>query len=133
MVELKEKILAEVDAPKYNIKLKSDGIVYVVFKENTMLDIDLQIEMLNIYKEITKDELTPFMFEAEYGVEITKEARDNAIVMEDQTPCKVTAVIVQNIAYALIANFYMKFNKPKRPFKVYNKKEEAIEWLKSHL
>lgn len=133
MIELEERIVSEVDTAKYNIKLKSDGIVYVVFKDNTTLDIDLQIEMLNVYNEITRGTLTPFLFEAKDGVEITKEARHNAIVMEDKTPCKVTAVIVQNIAYAMIANFYMKFNKPKRPFKVFNKREEAIEWLKSHL
>lgn len=126
-------ILKEVDASEYNIKLKSDGIAYVLFKENCVLDVDLQNKMLKSYIEITDSKLTPFIFQAEDGINVTKEARDNAIAMEEASPCKAMAVIVSNIAYAMIANFYMKFNKPKRPYKVFNKKEEGIEWLKQYL
>ncbi len=42
-----------------------------------------------------------------------------------------TAVVVDTLAYKLIANFYLKFNKPKRPYKVFSKEEEAIKWLKT--
>lgn len=126
-------VLKEVDASEFNIKLKSDGIAYVLFKENCVLDVDLQLRMLKFYNEITNSKLTPFIFEAEDGLNVTKEARDNAIKMEEESPCSAMAVIVSNIAYAMIANFYMKFNKPKRPYKVFNKREEGIEWLKQYL
>jgi len=126
--ELKQIVL-----PEGTVTLKTNGIIYVNYKKDTTVDIDVQTRMLNAFNEITEKKLTPFFIEAEDGVTVTKEARDNAIVIEESTPCKVTAVLVQNIAYAMIANFYVKFNKPKRPFKVFNKRDEAIEWLKSHL
>ncbi|MBK7817490.1 MAG: hypothetical protein IPJ60_07930 [Sphingobacteriaceae bacterium] len=126
--ELKQIVL-----PEGIVTLKTDGIVYVKYAVDTTVDLDVQARMLDAFNEITEKKLTPFLFEAEDGVTVTKEARDNAIVMEESTPCKATAVLVQNIAYAMIANFYVKFNKPKRPFKVFNKKNEAIEWLKLHL
>ncbi len=126
--ELKQIVL-----PEGIVTLKTDGIVYVKYAVDITVDLDVQARMLDAFNQLTEKKLTPFLFEAEDGVTVTKEARDNAIVMEESTPCKATAVLVQNIAYAMIANFYVKFNKPKRPFKVFNKKDEAIEWLKAHL
>ncbi len=123
------EIVKEIDEQEFNLKLKSDGIVYVLFKENTVLDIPLQNKMLKCYIEITGNKLTPFLFEAEDGLIVTKEARDNAIVMEESSPCMAMAVIVSNIAYAMIANFYLKFNRPKRPYKVFSKKEDGAKWL----
>jgi len=126
-------VIKEVVLPELSVSLKSDGIVYVKYNQDVTLDIPLQAKSLEAFNEVTKKKLTPFLFEADLGISVTKEARDNAIVMEDQTPCKATAVLVQNIAYALIANFYMKFNKPKRPYKVFNNREEAVDWLKGYL
>lgn len=123
------EIIKEIDEQEFNLKLKSDGIVYVLFKENTVLDIPLQNKMLKSYIAVTDNKLTPFLFEAEDGLIVTKEARDNAIVIEESSPCMAMAVIVSNIAYAMIANFYMKFNRPKRPYKVFNKREDGVKWL----
>ena len=73
----------------------------------------------------------PFLFTAEDYVTVGKEARDNAIKMEDRYVGAVTAVVANSVAYKLIANFYVKINKPKTPFKVFNTQEAAIKWLKS--
>jgi hypothetical protein len=126
-------IIMEIDMPEASVSLRADDIVVVRFKKDTVLDVPLQLRLLENYKIITKNKLMPFVFEADEGVTITKEARDNATHLEEESPCAVSAVVVQNIAYAMIANFYMKFNKPKRPYKVFNNKQEAISWLKLYL
>jgi hypothetical protein len=126
-------ITKEIDLDEARISLRSDSIAVVKFKKNTVLDVPLQIRLLVAYNELVGNKLTPFIFEAEEGVTITKEARDNATNLEEESPCMASAVVVQNIAYAMIANFYMKFNKPKRPYKVFNDKQEAIDWLKLFL
>jgi hypothetical protein len=126
-------IQKQIELPEGTVTLKTDGIVYVKYSKDATVDIDVQMRMLEAFNQLTGKKLTPFLFEAELGVSVTKEARDNAIIIEYQTPCKVTAVVVQNIAYALIADFYMKFNKPKRPYMAFHDKEKAIEWLKTHL
>lgn len=123
------QIVREIDLKEVRISLKSDGIVYVLLKANTVLDIELQMRMLEAYNVVTEKKLTPFIFEAEEDINVTKEARDNAILIEEISPCKAMAVIVDNIAYAMIGNFYLKFNKPKRPYKVFKNRKEALEWL----
>jgi hypothetical protein len=126
-------IIKEIDLEEANISLRSDGIVYVFFKENCVLDVKLQHKMLGSYNEVTGSKMTPFLFMADKGVTLTKEARDNAIIVEEITPCSASAVVVTNLAYKLIANFYMQFNKPLRPYKVFSNKGEAVEWLKKYM
>lgn len=119
--------------PEASIVLREDGIVHVHFNEDMILDVSLQMKLLERYKEITHGKLTPFMFTASEGVNITPEARENAIKIEEDSPCYGAAVVVTNIAYVLIANFYLKFNKPKRPYKVFRSEADAIEWLKTFI
>ncbi len=123
--------IKKLDYPDVNLQLKSNNIVYVTFKDDCNLDIPLQMRLLDYYKEITDNKLMHFMFFAAENVSLSKEARDNAVKIEDQSMLGATAVVVDTLAYKLIANFYLKFNKPKRPYKVFSKEEEAIKWLKT--
>lgn len=121
----------ELDFPEVNLQLKSNDIVYVTFKDNCNLDIPLQLRLLDYYYDITDGKLMHFMFFAAENVSLSKEARDNAVKIEDQSMLGATAVVVDTLAYKLIANFYLKFNKPKRPYQVFSKEEDAIKWLKT--
>jgi len=127
------QVITEIDLNEVNISLRSDGIMYVFLKENCVLDINLQDKLIDSYNTITGGKLTPFLFMADTGVSVTKEARDNAILIEERSPCIASAVIVNNLAYKLVANFYLQFNKPKRPYKVFSNKSDALEWLKKYL
>lgn len=122
-------IIKEIDSKEANIALKSNGIVYVLFKDDCILDIDLQFRLLDSYNKITDGKLMPFIFLAAQNVTITKEARDNATSLESISPLGASAAIVNNLAYKLIANFYMKLNKSKRPFKTFSNEVDAVEWL----
>ena len=133
MSPLPTTIIKEKALPEGTVTLRSDGIVYVKYYENQTIDVGVQMRMLEVFNEITQKKLTPFIFEADEGVIVTKEARDNGIAIEELTPCKATAVVVSSIGYSMIANFYLKFNKPKRPFKVFSNVEDAQEWLKGYL
>jgi hypothetical protein len=133
MTQSKENIytLKELDYPEVNLRLMSNNLVYVLLKDNCNFDIPLQMRLLDYYREITNNTLMPFLFLVGENVSITKEARDNAVKIEDQSMLAASAVVVDSLPYKLIANFYLKFNKPKRPYKVFSKQEEAINWLLS--
>lgn len=123
--------IKEIDLPEVNLQLKSNGIVYLLFKDDCTLDIDLQMRLLEHYHDITGGKLMPFIVMAAENVSISKEARDNAVKIEDISMIGASAVIATSLPYKLIANFYLKFNKPKRPFKVFRTEEEAVKWLKT--
>lgn len=88
--------------------------------------------MLDVYIELCGNKFHPFIFEADEYVTVTKEARDNALSLEEKSPVGLSAVIVKSLAHKLIADFYMKFNKPRRPYKVFKDFNEGINWLKSN-
>lgn len=98
------------------------------FKDNMTLDVPEQMAHLENIIKITQNKPTPFVVTAGDNVTITKEARDNAILIEDISPLCATAVVVQNFAYKLIAEFYLKIQKPKQPYKVFSDVDKAFEW-----
>jgi hypothetical protein len=112
------------------ITLHENGVGQMHFKDGIILDIPGQLEHLDALNKLTDRQKTPFVVTAGKHVNITPEARDNAIVIEDISPVCATAVIVQNLAYRLIADFYLKINKPKTPYKVFTDKETAFEWCR---
>lgn len=111
------------------VGMRRDGIVHVYFKPGTRITVALQERMLIIYYEVAGGVKCPFIFEAAEYCSITKEAKVNALRIEAEAPCKVSAVYVSNFAYRLIAEFYYKFNKPKQPYKVVSDFDEGIRWL----
>ncbi len=124
------QIIKEIKIPEATILLRADGIVHVLYHKNVTLDVELQMQMLQLFKDLAGNVKHPFVFSALEGVVVTKEARDNAILIEEESPISAAAVIADNLAYRLIANFYLKINKPKCPYKVFHKMDEAVLWLK---
>lgn len=113
------------------ICMRDDGIVHVTFLPSTEITVDFQNELVENYKLITGNKKTRFIFEGGEFVSIGKEARENAIKIEEQSPCIASAVIVKNLGQKILADFYYMVNKPKLPFKVFWTFEKAIDWLKS--
>jgi hypothetical protein len=115
------------------VHLRSDGILHITFKEETEIDVALQDQMILIYRELCGDKKRPFLYSGIGDVSITKEGREYSRQLEDVFPASAAAVIADNIAYKLIANFYLKVNKPKTPYKVFNDISSAEEWLKTFI
>jgi hypothetical protein len=110
------------------ITIHENGVGQMHFKDGIVLDVPLQMEHLDGLIKIAKGKKIPFVVTAGKHVNITPEARNNAIVIEDLSPVCATAVVVQNLAYRLIADFYLKINKPKTPYKVFTDKKAAFAW-----
>ncbi|NUM51861.1 MAG: hypothetical protein HUU48_12185 [Flavobacteriales bacterium] len=122
--------IKKIETDLFITSINKSGIGQMHFKDNITVDVEEQMEHLNVLKKITDNKPTPFVVTAGEGVTITKEARDNALVIEPLSPICATAVVVQNLAYRIIAEFYIKVQKPKQPYKVFTDKEKAFEWCK---
>lgn len=129
MVEV--KIIKQIKFPEATLSLREDGIVHVFYHDNTILDIPLQLKMADGFNSIAEGKKSLFVFEAGENVVVTKEARDNALKLEDSTPILSSAVIAHNLAYRIIANFFIKVQMPKGKYRVVANLEDAILWLKS--
>ncbi len=125
------KIIKEIKLPEATLRLRDDGIVYVFYHDGTVLDIPLQVRLADAFNTLTDGKKSLFIFDAGEDVVVTKEARDNALKLEDSTPILASAVIAHNLAYRIVANFFLKVQKPKGQYKVVANMEEALKWLES--
>ena len=124
-------IIKQVEIPEAFISIRSDGIVPVHYKKNTVLDVDLQMRCLDIYAEILDRKKMKFIFSADDGFMLTKEARENAPKVQVRSPILYYAIIANNLAYKIIANFYIKVMKPAGNYKIFNTVEAGVKWLHS--
>jgi hypothetical protein len=106
-----------------------EQFVKVTFLENSQVTLKDQQELAAIYIDLTDNTPMPFLYDAEHGVDITKEAREYGARMAGLLPVSSIAIIVRSVAYKLLADFYFKFHKPQMPYKVFKSEEAAMEWM----
>lgn len=114
----------------FDVALRSDGIMHVHVHDRIEINLDCQNLMKKVYWELTEVP-RPFVFTAGEFISLTREAQKNAKIMEKDTPVVASALVVNNVAQKLMAEFYYKFDRPKYPLKVFKNFDRGIEWLKT--
>ena len=122
------RYIAQVEIDEVIVSLRKDGIVHVYIKPNVHIDIDAQMRMLAAYKKVTNIR-RPFVFEAGEFASVSKEARQNAPKLEEESLVLATAIVVKNLGQRILADYYYKFNRPKRPLKIFKNMDNAVDWL----
>lgn len=61
--------------------------------------------------------------------QVSKEARKKASNIEFKQLSIATAILTDSLPSKLLANFYIKFNRPSVPTKMFTSKKLAIQWL----
>jgi hypothetical protein len=124
-----QELIKTVEYDSFFLGMRIDGIAYFYLKNNVEITVELQNEFIILYNNLSDVMNYPIVYEFGENCNITKEARENGILIEGLSPISATAIIASNSIYQLIGNFYIKFNKPKKPYKVFRKMEDAINWL----
>jgi len=122
-----------VQLDKLNISLLEDGIVHNYIKFGEMIEAqdvhnirDCNLNLVNFKPYgvlVESDELTSF----------SKEARDLAASKEIDCRSAAKALLIKSLGQRIIANFYLKFNKPFIPTRVFENKSEACDWLREEV
>lgn len=112
-----------------DISVDQHGIIRVNYLSGALVDVPQKKELFKTYNDITKEQKSLFIFKAQSHVNFTKEAKEYSIRIEPLQPFMAIAVVADNLAYLLLADFYFKFYKPKVAYKVVKSEERAVEWL----
>lgn len=119
-----------VETPISILSINADGIGLMHFKDNITMDILEQMEHYKGIIELTKNYPTPFVVTAGEHVVFTKEDKENTSLLEGRSPVCASAIVISNLAYRLLADFFIKMQKPKIPYKTFTSEEKAVEWCK---
>ena len=73
------------------------------------------------------------MIQFGHGATVDQAAREYASTKQANIRSNGSAILVKNLAQQLIGDYYLKFNHPRYPTKVFYKKEKALAWIRETL
>lgn len=116
------------DNNRFTIYLRNDLIVYVLIKQNNFFDVPDVTEVLESIKKVSKGNIFPLIAVYETNIGFSKNAKD--IVAKHHLTTADALVTLDNWPIRVLANFYLKVNKPVRPTRIFGDVNSALEWLK---
>lgn len=111
------------------IQYRDDGIIHVHY-DDTLFTLE---EIKSIFYSTRKHspwEIAPVYLSGGSFTNQDADARTFSGSEEVMKHCSAIAFLSKTIAEKLLANFFIKFNKPSKPTKAFTNESEAIAWLK---
>jgi hypothetical protein len=124
------KIVDEKQFKAFSMYLREDGIMNTVFEDNILITIADVTEALNWVESLGGKKYLN-LFEGGYNTDFDVFVREYASSAEENNYTIADAIITTTLSLNMVAKFYIQFNKPHMPTKVFNSRDEAIEWLLS--
>lgn len=88
------------------------------------------IEGVNARKKIQEGKKYPVLIDTRLMFHVSKEARAYGATKEVSEISSALAILAgTSLATAIVGNFFIKFNKPFVPTKMFKEENSAIEWL----
>jgi hypothetical protein len=115
------------------IKLREDGIIELHSNENHVYTIDDVKETVEAFGKLSDFKKVPILIIGGSFSTLASETRAFMASEESLKYSKAEAFILKSLSQKILINFYIKFDKPVVPTKVFTKEEESIKWLRGFL
>lgn len=124
-------IVSEIHHPLFDMVKRSDGLVIIETVDVAWFTINEAHETMDAFKEITAGEPHLFLYIPGAHMAIDKDARTYYATAEGLQDVIAMAVILRNTAQRITSNLYMVIDKPVKPVKFFENREDALAWLKT--
>lgn len=111
------------------IELKDNGIVCLYTNENAEIGIEEIKEIYTLLSRITGNRPCYVMVFPGHGTTATREAREFAASIKQEKQIVAEAIVVNSLAIRIMANFFIKVNRPRQKVKLFTVEKDALEWL----
>jgi len=127
------KVIATQTVPPYIVSLCDDGILYVRVTNQVVETVETSKKLVKAIGTMVNGKKVPMLSQFDEFVLPSKENR-NFWAEKDSNPYTIAeAFITNSTAMTIIANFYLRIEKPQRETKMFTKVEDARKWLKTFL
>lgn len=130
---IEEEIIATDLVMPYYLHLRADGIMYIRISPEKEETVELVKEMVAKMGEMVNYQPVPLLAKHEDFALPGKANRDYWAKKESCPYSKADAFMIGSTGLQLIANIYLRVNKPERPTKMFTDQNKAIEWLRTFL
>jgi hypothetical protein len=108
-----------------------EEILFIEFKKNAVVELSHINEIINERAEIQEGQKVRTLVDIRNLWQADKDARSKAATPAMTDHNIALAILSNSLPTRIIGNFYMKFNKPNVPTKMFDSESEAIEWLRT--
>ena len=115
------------------VSLRNDGIMQIEIKETEEFLVQDVKDVLSVVGEIGGEKKYPILTIVNGYVLVDKETRAYLACEEGNRYTLADAFVINSLALKLVGNFYLKFDNPKCPTKIFNCPDDAAVWLKTHI
>jgi hypothetical protein len=124
-------MLPLIDLGYATITLRPDGIIETVTTDNCQYDVKKTQKSFDIIRKLANEKKVCLLHILGQYTDSTKEAREYLASAPHQDFVKAEAFVLKSLAQRLVANVFVKINKPKVPVRFFNSSKDAEKWLKS--
>lgn len=111
------------------VSLRSDGIIQIQVQAGSYSTVPMIKEAHEAVAKVSEGKRLPLLIIAEKDSTLDTDAMAY-MAKDDANPySNAEAILIYSISQKLLGNFYLRFNKPKKPTKIFTKMEEALSWL----
>ncbi len=106
-----------------------DDVLNINFKQDADVKLEHAQDNLKARKSFQKEAKVKVLSDVSLVWQVSKDARAFFATKQVTDLNIAMALITNSLTSKILANFFMKFNKPASPTKMFNSKEKALAWL----
>jgi len=125
------KIIDSLQLPYAKIELRDDGIIQFFYGDHLEITMKEAKELEEAVEKITKGVVYKSLRIAGKFTNVDMEVMKYLSRGRGTLFTLADSFVIHSLAQKILANFYLRINKPVLPTRVFNKIDEAEEWLKS--
>ncbi len=124
-----EHLTSGIDIGKALVELREDGHLEIRIKDNQELDVDDIKALVLAKRRLLGNTPHTTVFIAGSNSSISTEARSFASTEEAYDGAIAKSIVANELSTRLMGNFFIRFNHPPAPTKLFATEKEATEWL----
>ena len=106
-----------------------NDVLYIIFKDGADVDLEGILESKQARIDLQQGNPMKILVDLRGLFHISKEAREVAAEDQHADMSIAMALVSNSLGTRMISNFFIKFNKPKSPTKMFTNKDKALLWL----
>jgi hypothetical protein len=121
----------EIELKKSVVTLLDNGIIHIHLKAGAEIELSDAVSIVEAMEKIGKGKKYPVLIDAGEFISIDKEVRVFSAGKEGNIFTLADAIAYYSLAQKLMADFYIKHNKPIVPTRAFSNKTDAVKWLET--
>lgn len=115
------------------VALRQDGILHIDILKEEHFDVKDYDDLMESAKRIGKGLRFLNLITVGNYTLADSNARKKSTCLEGSLYKMADAFVIESMSQKIVANFYMKVNRPIVPTQFFTSQTEALKWLKSHI